>query len=155
MALTAAKIGADCPFFIYNRPMLCTGTGTNMTEIAIPDLSRYLVAIVKPQISVPTAKAYAGVTPAVPTKALEKLLPLFPFTLEIKNDFEKSIFPEYPAIEEVKRCLAKDFDSIYTSMSGSGSSVYAIFPAGTTDADKLAEKLKLYFPDCDTFAGAL
>lgn len=155
LADTASRLGADCPFFIYNRPMLCTETGTAMTEVSLPGLSQYIVAIVKPQVSVPTAKAYAGVTPVVPSTPLEDLMPLFPYTDRIKNDFEKSIFPEYPIIADVKRRLYEDFGAIYASMSGSGSSVYGIFHARSTDADKLAEKLAEDFPDCDTFAGAL
>lgn len=35
MAEVAAGIGADCPFFIYNEPALCTGTGTTMTHIPV------------------------------------------------------------------------------------------------------------------------
>lgn len=155
MAETAALIGADCPFFIYNKPMLCTGTGTTMSEIAFPGLSEYVIAIVKPPVSVPTAKAYAGVTPALPEIALENIFTLFPHTDKIKNDFEKSVFPAYPAIEEVKNRLVSSFHPLYSSMSGSGSAVYAIFEAATVSADNLAEKLEEEFPGCDTFAGAL
>lgn len=155
MAETAARIGADCPFFIYNRPMLCTGTGTTLSEINIPDISDYRLALVKPQVSVPTAKAYAGVTPAIPEIPLEELLPSFPHTDAIKNDFEACIFPTYPAIAEVKKQLIEKFDAVYAAMSGSGSSVFALIPASKAETDKLAEELRSYFPECDTFASAL
>lgn len=155
LAAIASRIGADCPFFIYNRPMLCTGTGTTMRPIDIPSLKGFLLALVKPDASVPTAKAYAGVTPAMPEVELENLIERFPHEPRIKNDFEASIFPSYPVIADVKARLEKDFGAVYASMSGSGSSVYAIIPAENSDADILADRLRREFPGCDTFASAL
>lgn len=65
LASVAATIGADCPFFIYNRPTLATGIGTEFSPISL-NLKGYSIAVVKPNVSVPTAQAYAGVTPQSP-----------------------------------------------------------------------------------------
>lgn len=151
LATMAAKIGADCPFFIYNKPKLATGIGTEFT-VANIDLRDYIIAVVKPQASVPTAQAYAGVRPQIPNSDLlqDAQRPINQWTGVIKNDFEKSVFPTYPEIALIKKQLA-DMGAIYTAMSGSGSAVFGIFG----NYDNLAETLKSRFTDCDTFASKL
>lgn len=151
LAAMAAKIGADCPFFIYNSPMLATGIGTEFAPVSV-NLKGYSIAVVKPQPSVPTAQAYAGVTPAMPQHDLASSLTL---TIDrwdgiIKNDFEKSVFPAYPLIAQIKQQLA-DMGAVYTAMSGSGTAVFGIF----NSCDNLAESIKSAFADCETFASEL
>lgn len=129
LAETASRIGADCPFFIYNGPALCTGTGTDISSVKL-DLPRPLwIAIVKPDASVSTAEAYRGVTPALPSAPLLRLLeenPVDKWQGLIKNDFEASIFPGHPCIAQVKETLLRQ-GAVYASMSGSGSAVFGIF----------------------------
>ena len=69
LAARAAKLGADCPFFIYNRPMAARGIGDQFTPTEV-DLSGKYIVIVKPEVSVPTDDAYAGVTPREPQEAV-------------------------------------------------------------------------------------
>ncbi len=151
LAEMAAKIGADCPFFIYNKPMLATGIGTEFSPINI-DLTQYKILIVKPQVSVPTAKAYAGVSPKQPDCELAKSisLPISQWEKIVKNDFEQSIFPNYPEIAAVKQKIIK-LGADYASMSGSGSAVYGLF----CKSDILSEDAKALFHDCDTFIETL
>lgn len=150
LAQIASTIGADCPFFIYNKPMLATGIGTEFSKVDL-DLSGYKILIVKPQVSVPTAQAYAGVTPVQPNMPIRELIntPISEWQSTIKNDFEKSIFPIHPVVEQVKQQIIK-MGAIYASMSGSGSAVYGLF-----ESDKLAEESSADFEQCDTFVGAL
>ncbi|HEX2330463.1 MAG TPA: 4-(cytidine 5'-diphospho)-2-C-methyl-D-erythritol kinase [Candidatus Angelobacter sp.] len=44
----------------------------------------------------------------------------------IENDFETVVFPKYPAIREVKRAFERS-GARYVSLSGSGSTVFALF----------------------------
>lgn len=150
LAGIAAGIGADCPFFIYNTPMLCTGTGTDMAPVSL-DLSGYTIAIVKPEVSVPTAKAYSQTRPAIPDTHISEIisLPVDKWQGLLKNDFEPSVFPEYPAIAAVKEKL-KESGAIYTTMSGSGSSVFGIY-----ESDILADRLSPIFNDCQIFISKL
>ena len=57
----------------------------------------------------------------------------------IENDFESVVFPMYPAIREVKRALERS-GAKYVSLSGSGSTVYALY-SGQVEAEKAAETL--------------
>ena len=123
----AAQIGADCPFFIENKPVFATGIGDRFQPVNL-DLSEYEILIVKPDISVNTPEAYKNVIPAKPNfnlKDIEKL-PIESWKEIIKNDFEKSVFKKYPEIEELKNSLYK-MGALYASMSGSGSAVFGVF----------------------------
>ena len=145
LAEVAATIGADCPFFIYNKPMMATGIGTDLAPVVLPsEIYRMNLAIVKPPVGVSTACAYAGVTPALPAVELADVIsrPLSEWNGTVKNDFEKSVFAAAPEIETVKSGLA-DMGAVYVSMSGSGSAVYAFFAS-----DILAETLRDRFPQC-------
>lgn len=157
LAEIAGTIGADCPFFIENRPMLCTDTGTTLTPFNL-SLAGMTVAIVKPGVSVPTAAAYAGVTPRITAPALPELLTTLSageWEGKITNDFETSVFAAYPVVGEIKQTLA-DRGAVYTSMSGSGSAVYALFEdTYINKGDKLAESLREEFAGCDVFVGVL
>lgn len=142
----ASRLGADCPFFIHNRPMLCTGTGTEMRDMNL-NLSGYTLAIVKPGRGVSTAEAYAGVTPHEPEVTLEErlTLPVSQWNRNIVNDFEASVCAKVPEIMAIKLGL-QAMGADYAAMSGSGSAVYGLF-AG----DILADSLHARFPECDIF----
>lgn len=150
MAAIASTVGADCPFFIYNRPMLATGTGTDLRPVDI-DLTGLRIALVKPQAGVSTAQAYAGVTPAPAPVDLsaELMRPAACWKENVVNMFEPSVGARCPEIMDIKRALA-DMGALYTSMSGSGSAVYGLF-----ESDILADRLSAAFPGCDTFTAPL
>lgn len=148
LARVASGIGADCPFFIYNRPMAATGIGNRLEPIEIPALRNKWIAVVKPPVSVSTKEAYAAVRPAAPTIDLREIVsrePLSRWQGVVKNDFEPSVFPAFPIIAEVKQRLY-DLGAVYASMSGSGASVFAIF-----DNDSLSDTLRSEFSGCETF----
>ena len=127
LADMALKLGADCPFFIYNRPMVGEGIGEKLCEIKL-NLEGYWLLLVKPEIRVSTKEAFSGIVP----KATEFDLSLLPsLQIEewqgiIKNDFEESIFPKFPKLSELKHCLIES-GAMYASMTGSGSALYGIY----------------------------
>lgn len=128
MAGIAAKIGSDCPFFIYDRPMLCTATGTHLSPIDLSLPAGLWILIVKPDVSVPTRDAYAGITPKAPAQRITDILtlPLELWQGRLHNDFEPSVFTRYPRIATLKQQIA-DAGATYASMSGSGSAVFGLF----------------------------
>ncbi len=146
LAGIASTLGADCPFFIYSRPMICEGIGDIMTPVDI-DLSAYTIALVKPPHSVSTREAYSAVVPAIPPVHLSHLIatPVNEWRGNVKNDFEPSVGALLPEIGIIKERLYA-LGAEYASMSGSGSTVYGLFSHDILSADLAAE-----FPDCLTF----
>jgi len=143
-----AILGADCPFFVRNSPMFATGTGNVFTDFQ-PVLKSKWLLLVKPDIHVSTKQAYAGVIPQKPVSSLKNdlLLPLDEWKYSVKNDFELSVFQQFPAIKRIKNLLYES-GAVYASMSGSGSSVYGIFDYNP------AELLKT-FNNYQVFSGQL
>ncbi len=138
LQLLAAQIGADCPFFIENRPMLAYGIGNEFAPTEL-SLTGYQLVLIKPNIHVSTAEAYALVQPAPASIPLSEVveMPIERWRELLINDFEASVFAKYPAIAEIKELLYSA-GAIYASMSGSGSSVYGIFPKGETPQFEVA-----------------
>lgn len=124
----AAQLGSDCAFFLHDRPMLGTGKGNVLAPAPVSLKGKFMV-VVKPNVHVSTAEAYAGVSPFEPEKSVPEILgrPMVGWRDELKNDFEKSVFVRYPEIARVKE-MFYDSGAEYASMSGSGSAVFGIFP---------------------------
>lgn len=123
----AAELGSDTAFFVRNSPQLCEGRGEVMTPVKI-DLDYKWLVLIKPEDSVSTREAYAGVKPAMPEVPLMERLakPIDEWQECVKNDFEPSVFAAHPAIAKAKADLL-EAGALYAAMSGSGSVVYGIF----------------------------
>lgn len=127
LAAYAARLGSDCPFFIYNRPLLATGTGTIFEDCNV-DLSTYHLVLLCPSVHVSTAQAYAGVLVKTPEVSIKEVLqlPLADWKERLKNDFEISVFKAFPELQKLKEKLYAS-GAIYAAMSGSGSALFGIF----------------------------
>ncbi|WP_339608469.1 4-(cytidine 5'-diphospho)-2-C-methyl-D-erythritol kinase [uncultured Roseivirga sp.] len=124
----AAQLGSDCPFFIQNKPAIATGTGTDL-EVFDLDLSGMWMLLIKPDVHISTQEAYANVTPKPNEADLKSLLESKDFTLwreKLVNDFEASIFPNHPALREIKEALYQN-GAVYAAMSGSGSTLFGLY----------------------------
>lgn len=143
LAAMAAKIGADCPFFIYNRPMMATGIGDEFAPIAV-SLKGKAMLLVKPDVSVPTKVAYSQVVPAPAVIPIPQILSgdISTWQPALANDFEKSVFAQYPTLPSIKQLLV-DCGAQYAAMSGSGSSIFGIFDSAEL-ADAAEEKFAEY-----------
>jgi len=124
----ARKLGADCAFFIQNKPVYAFRKGDEFEDYPV-DLSSWYKILVKPPVHVSTADAYAHVKPRMPLHSLKESLHLSPaeWKGKIVNDFEDSVFLKYPQIKVLKEQLY-DLGATFALMSGSGSSVFALFP---------------------------
>ena len=130
LAELAARLGSDCPFFIYERPMLASGRGEVLEPFEI-DLSAYDIAVEVPQgVSVSTREAYAGLdlSAAGTSSPLEEILagPAEQWPGRLVNDFEPSVFAAHPQIAALKRSMYER-GAVYASMSGSGAAVFGLF----------------------------
>lgn len=141
LASYAARLGSDCAFFIYNRPMFGSGRGEVLSPYEI-DLSRWEIRVAFPEgVSVSTAEAYRGVLASkqfsegrLPlAEALKK--PVTQWKHFVFNDFEATVFPAHPEIPALKRKMYEE-GAVYAAMSGSGSAVFGLFPV--SDAPKIS-----------------
>ncbi|MFP5040819.1 4-(cytidine 5'-diphospho)-2-C-methyl-D-erythritol kinase [Parasediminibacterium sp. JCM 36343] len=132
------QLGSDCPFFILNKPCFATGRGEVMDVIDL-DLSAYQFLIVNPQIHIGTGWAFSHITPAIPKRCVKEIIqqPIHTWTDALINDFEAPAIAQYPEIGEIKATLYQQ-GAIYSSMTGSGSTVFGIFEKGQTT--------ELFFP---------
>jgi 4-diphosphocytidyl-2-C-methyl-D-erythritol kinase len=127
LAAYAARLGSDCAFFIYNRPMFGSGRGEVLEPIDL-DLSGLQFQVYIPEgVSVSTADAYRGIVPHLPAKPLREVLrqDIGTWKEELKNDFEETVFAKYPSLAPVKEMLYKQ-GAVYAAMSGSGSAFFQI-----------------------------
>ena len=127
MEAYAARLGADCAFFIRNKAVFASGIGNIFEPIEL-SLKGWHIVLVKPDIFVSTKEAYALVKPKAPALSLKDIIqqPVKTWRDTMANDFEASVFAKHPAIAAIKDKLY-DMGAVYASMSGSGSSVFGLF----------------------------
>ena len=128
----ASRLGSDCALFIWNRPMFGTGRGEILEPFSL-DLSGYELKVLVPEgISVSTREAYDGIVPrslagGTPGGLKEMLKrPVEEWKDLVVNDFEATVFKLHPELAAIKQSLY-DSGAVYVSMSGSGSSIFAIY----------------------------
>lgn len=140
----AARLGADCPFFIDDaKAARAEGIGEILQPIDL-DLSSYYIGIVRPDIPVSTKEAFSKITPTPTTRKCWDIvkLPVEEWRGLLTNDFEASVFPLHPELEAIKNKLY-DLGASYAAMSGSGSAIFGLF--------KKEIDLEQYFNEKGTF----
>jgi 4-diphosphocytidyl-2-C-methyl-D-erythritol kinase len=143
----ASQLGSDCAFFIEDKPMLGTGRGEILEDAHVSLKGKYMV-LVKPEVHISTAEAYASIIPAFNANRVQDVVakPIGEWKKLLQNDFETPVFRKHPLIGEIKEKLYQH-GATYASMSGSGSSVYGIFENPID--------LKKHFPDMVYWSGVL
>lgn len=130
----AAGLGADVPFFLYEKPALATGIGDILAPY--PLLPQLPVIIINPGFPVPTAEIYKsysfGLTNGKKTINYSSFTErtVFNAMVHLVNDLEEVTAGRYPGIHRAKQRLL-DLGAIGAMMSGSGPSVFGLF----TDMD--------------------
>ncbi|MBR1652006.1 MAG: 4-(cytidine 5'-diphospho)-2-C-methyl-D-erythritol kinase [Alloprevotella sp.] len=154
LEVRAAKLGADCAFFVSGRAAFAEGIGDVLTPTAL-SLKGWELLLVKPDDFVSTAEAYRGVRPRPVLRgekgreplreALQK--PVETWRDSIANDFEESVFRLHPRIAAIKATLY-DMGAVFSSMSGSGSAVFGLFR-------RRPEEVQEVFKDCFVYQARL
>lgn len=123
----ASKLGADCAIFILNRPAYAEGIGEKLYPMDI-DLSGWYMAVVRPDIPIPTKEAFARIKPHFPQKCCRDIVmqPVETWKEELVNDFEESVFALHPELATIKERLYQ-LGATYAAMSGSGSALFGLF----------------------------
>lgn len=140
----ARSLGADVPFFLqaFYNAAVASGKGDILEPVAIE--LNYPIVVVKPRdISIPTAEAYKALqlTGREPTDFLAAIdQPLSCWRSIITNDFEKVAFEKFPALKYLKHQLYNT-GAGFALMSGSGSSLFGVYPDSKT-AEKAIEEFQ-------------
>lgn len=123
----AAKLGADCAFFIIGKPAYAEGIGEKLVPIDL-NLSGYYLGVVRPDIPVSTKEAFSLVKPMRPTENCREVVaqPVGTWRERLTNDFEQSVFALHPEIGQIKEQLYA-LGADYAAMSGSGSALFGLF----------------------------
>jgi 4-diphosphocytidyl-2-C-methyl-D-erythritol kinase len=124
----AKQIGADCSFFITNRPVFAEGKGDELEGVSL-SLKDFSIMLIHPGIHISTPEAYAMIKPQKPNLDLKEWIvnsDIAEWKTNLRNDFENPVFEKEPEIAEIKKTLY-DAGAIYAAMSGSGSAVFGIF----------------------------
>jgi 4-diphosphocytidyl-2-C-methyl-D-erythritol kinase len=123
----ASVLGADCAFFIENKPVIATKKGDQFSPLDL-NLANFYFTIIKPNIRISTSEAYSWIKPRRRKESLQHVIhkPIANWKNHLNNDFENEVFSRFPIIKQIKDNLYK-MGASYASMSGSGSAVYGIF----------------------------
>jgi 4-diphosphocytidyl-2-C-methyl-D-erythritol kinase len=123
----ALELGSDCPFFLTNETCFGMGRGEKLEQLDL-NLHGYNIVIVNPGVHINTALAYKKSNPATAPFNLRKLenIAIAKWNELVSNDFEKVVFLDYPEVLRIKNELYS-MGAVYSSMSGSGSTVFGIF----------------------------
>ena len=122
----AARLGADCAFFILNKPCYAEGIGEKLQPIQL-SLSGWYLSLVRPDIPGSTREAFALIKPHYPEFNCKEVvqLPVEEWRGKLTNDFEDSVFAVHPELGAVKDRLY-ELGATYAAMSGSGSTLFAL-----------------------------
>lgn len=133
----ALELGSDCPFFIFNKPALISGRGEKMQPVEV-NLSGYNLLLIHPGTEVNTSRAYQQLSENRKRQpstgeglSIADIVsqPVATWKDCLMNDFEEIIFTRFPEVANLKSMLYQA-GALFASMSGSGSSVFGIFPEG-------------------------
>jgi 4-diphosphocytidyl-2-C-methyl-D-erythritol kinase len=139
------SIGADVPFFIFQRPAIATGIGEKLK--AYPGLENLWILLVSPGFSVSTAEVYKKLNLGL-TKCKKKLKSFllnnqrFDPRCHLCNDLEAVTASKYPVINTVKKALLSH-GALGALMSGSGPTIFGLF----SDSDGASQANHALFRD--------
>lgn len=126
----ASLLGADVPFFLYCSPAVATGIGEILEPVeGVPD---YPLVLVKPPLSVSTGWVYRSLTLTRGESRIKlRSFQANPWRLGefLQNDLETVTLEAYPLLKQIKRWLM-DQGALGALMSGSGPTVFGVFPDG-------------------------
>lgn len=158
LRLFAVGLGADVAFFLDNAPAWGAGVGEILTPA--PDVAEQLrglsLTLVCPGVHVSTGRAYAAwdatylekngqIAPEILTAGRLSLIePFCARAITLWNCFESVVFPAYPELRAIKEQFLRR-GAAGALMSGSGSSVFALFRSAS-QAEAVADEFKQTHP---------
>lgn len=129
LAAMAGQLGADCPFFIYRRPMILGSRGdVPLGDVNLQDRS-YLIVI--PPLNVSTALIFSKLhLPLTRERDRIKIENIYDSCIVpehwVENDLESVACSIYPELTGIKGELLSS-GALKAGMSGSGSAFFGIY----------------------------
>ena len=145
-----AGLGSDVPVCVKSQPAFMEGRGEILTPVT--SLPRLPLLLVNPGMGVPTKDIFAaldqrrGVAMKLPSGGFSDLADLLRFLETTSNDLETPAKAREPAIGEVLDALRRMPGALFTRMSGSGATCFALMP-DEGGAARAAALLKEKHPD--------
>jgi 4-diphosphocytidyl-2-C-methyl-D-erythritol kinase len=128
----AADLGSDVPVCLVSEPRWMEGRGEILSPIA--SLPRLALLLVNPNVAVPTRDVFAslenrsGIGRKLPPGRFRDMADLLRFLNASQNDLEEPARRIEPAIGAVLGALAALPGALFSRMSGSGATCFALFP---------------------------
>ena len=150
----AESLGSDVPFFLLGGTAAAIGRGTEL--FPLPDRPSRNALLITPGLHVSTADAYRALARELTSTPPVNMMNDFQKVVwsigvareaeewDVENDFEKVVFDQYPQLKLIKGKLLK-LGARPALMSGSGSTIYGIFPAKSV-RDRAARRLRRELP---------
>lgn len=140
------QVGSDMPFCIHGGTARAEGRGERLTDL--PPLPDCCLVLCKPDFGIPTGELFAKVRPEAFTRrpdlaGMEQALAagdLDGVVSRLCNVFEELLGPEHREVFVIEERL-RDLGALNAVMSGSGPTVFGIFP-GEDAAKQAVEVLK-------------
>ena len=153
----AAGLGSDVPFFLLGGTAVGLGRGTELYPL--PDAPTRPALLIAPGIHVSTKEAYAQLGRELTSDSPARAIDSFQSSAwriadcsseEGVNDFERVVFRMHPQLKSIKGKLLK-LGARPALMSGSGSSLFGIFPSRQL-RDRAAESCKKEFTESKVYS---
>jgi 4-diphosphocytidyl-2-C-methyl-D-erythritol kinase len=136
----AAALGSDVAFFVQGRSAWCSGRGERLEPRTFSN--DLWICLFKPGFAVSTAGAYQAYArmPANQKRGQETDTPWG----KLRNDLEPAVFSKFLFLALVKDWLTNQPESMFSLMSGSGSTIFAIVPS-QAEGEKLQKRFAAEF----------
>ena len=141
LAVMAAELGSDVPFFIYESAAMIRGRGERVEPVAFPHALPLL--LIKPPFGVPTPWAYSRWKDACEIPDVPYVAQALSWG-ELVNDLERPVFEKHIFLADLKRWLLAQPEATGALMSGSGATVFAVLKS-KDDAVALGERVAAEF----------
>ncbi|MFA5405730.1 MAG: hypothetical protein WC358_12435, partial [Ignavibacteria bacterium] len=147
----ALMVGSDVPFFLIQKPCLAQSRGEIITRLNDFNLDNFKLLLVNPNLHISTKWAFENLNYQIGDiheSGIKEVKDFNPSAKNLlQNDFEDIVFSKYAELGLIKKELL-EFGSEFSSMSGSGATMYGLFNSNESESLKKAfeyYKAKNYF----------
>ncbi len=145
------SLGADVPFFIFEKTAWASGKGEVLTEG--PEFPVFWIVLINPGFPVSTKEIYRGLNLGLTKKIINYSIPRFSSVTEmasgLENDLERVTLALHPDLAPIKSFLLEN-GALGAVMTGSGPTIFGVFAGqeAAERAEKIAARRKEWLTFC-------